>query len=98
MSDFIVSEARKGEAANAGVRAFFERVAREGVDLYLSAIAIGELRQGVEKIRHRGDEVQAQQLGGMHAVRTRSVRPPLTADRSSPSDSGRTPARRRVLR
>ena len=30
--------------------------------LYVSAITIGELRQGVERIRHRGDRSQAQRL------------------------------------
>ena len=58
----VISEARKGAAANAGVHAFFERVAREAASLYLSVITIGELRAGVEKIRHRGDEIQARRL------------------------------------
>jgi predicted nucleic acid-binding protein len=58
----VISEARKGERGNAGVRAFFARISQEEADLYLSAITIGELRQGVERIRHRGDEVQAQRL------------------------------------
>jgi toxin FitB len=55
----VISEIRKGEKANAGVRAFFESVRRDGVDLYLSVVSIGELRQGVERIRHRGDSEQA---------------------------------------
>ena len=58
----VISEARKGDKANAGVRGFFERAARDKVPLYLSAVTIGELRQGVESIRHRGDLVQARQL------------------------------------
>lgn len=58
----VISEARKGAAANAGVQAFFERAARGAANLYLSVITIGELRQGVEKIRHRGDEIQARRL------------------------------------
>lgn len=53
---------RKGEKANSGVRAFFEGAGRDGVDLYLSVVSIGELRQGVERIRHRGDEEQARVL------------------------------------
>jgi predicted nucleic acid-binding protein len=59
----VISEIRKGEKANAGVRAFFESARRGGVDLYLSVVSIGELRQGVERIRHRGDREQAQLLG-----------------------------------
>lgn len=58
----VISEARKGDQANAGVRAFFSRASQEGVELYLSAVTIGELRQGVERIRHRGDRSQAQRL------------------------------------
>lgn len=58
----VISEIRKGGKANAGVRAFFEDASREGVDLYLSVVSIGELRQGVERIRHRGDGDQARLL------------------------------------
>ena len=58
----VISEARKGAKANSGVRAFFESAARDNTPLYLSAITIGELRQGVENIRHRGDAPQAKQL------------------------------------
>lgn len=59
----VISEARKGDNANVGVRAFFSRATGDDIALFLSAITIGELRQGVELIRHRGDENQAQRLG-----------------------------------
>jgi toxin FitB len=58
----VISEARKGEKANAGVRAFFAHAIRDSAPLYLSVITLGELRQGVERIRHRGDVPQAQRL------------------------------------
>ncbi len=58
----IISEARKGAKTNAGVRGFFARAAGDGTALYLSVITLGELRQGVERIRHRGDQTQAQTL------------------------------------
>jgi toxin FitB len=58
----VISEARKGEQGNAGVQAFFSRASQEGADLYLSAVTIGELRQGVERIRYRGDKSQALRL------------------------------------
>ena len=58
----VISEARKGAKANPGVRALFEYAATHNTPLYLSAITIGELRQGVENIRHRGDAAQAKQL------------------------------------
>jgi predicted nucleic acid-binding protein len=58
----VISEARKGDKANSGVRAFFQNAARDDAALYLSAITIGELRQGVEMVRHRGDASQAMRL------------------------------------
>ena len=58
----IISEVRKEEKANPGVRQFFEDADRDHVPLYLSVVTIGELRQGVEIIRHRGDEPQARML------------------------------------
>ena len=58
----VISEARKGDQGNAGVRAFFSQASEEGTELYLSAVTVGELRQGVERIRHRGDKSQAQRL------------------------------------
>ncbi|HKU13380.1 MAG TPA: type II toxin-antitoxin system VapC family toxin [Steroidobacteraceae bacterium] len=58
----VISEARKGGNAHPGVRAFFRDTARDAAPLYLSAITIGELRQGVEAMRHRGDAPQATRL------------------------------------
>jgi predicted nucleic acid-binding protein len=58
----VISELRKGANANHGVRAFFADASRRSVDFYLSAVTIGELRQGIERIRHRGDEAQAKRL------------------------------------
>jgi len=58
----VISEARKGTKANPGVQGFFDQAIRNQTPLYLSAVTIGELRQGVESIRHRGDAPQALQL------------------------------------
>src|ERR1700742_4993402 len=58
----VISEARKRDRANPGVRAFFDLASENATDLYLSAVTIGELRQGVERIRHRGDRTQAAKL------------------------------------
>jgi predicted nucleic acid-binding protein len=55
----VISEARKAEKGNPGVRQFFQDRERDSIPVYLSAITIGELRQGVESVRHRGDEPQA---------------------------------------
>ena len=58
----VISEARKGDKGNAGVREFFRNASRNNLALFLSAITIGELRQGVENIRYRGDSAQAARL------------------------------------
>ncbi|WP_455283571.1 PIN domain-containing protein [Cupriavidus necator] len=58
----VISEARKRERANAGVRAFFRQAAREGAALYLSVLTLGELRRGIALIHHRGDTAQAEAL------------------------------------
>ena len=58
----VISEARKKDKANPGVIAFFKDVAVQGESLYLSVVSVGELRRGVELIRHRGDAQQAAML------------------------------------
>jgi predicted nucleic acid-binding protein len=58
----VISEGRKGEKADRGVRAFFQGARNDGRKLFLSAVTIGELRRGVELIRHRGDTDQAERL------------------------------------
>jgi hypothetical protein len=58
----VVSEIRKKERANKGVRAFFRRAAKEDIDLYMSVVTVGELRRGVEIVRHRGDSAQTAAL------------------------------------
>jgi predicted nucleic acid-binding protein len=58
----IVSETRKKERANPGVLKFFDRVVASGQPVYLSVVSVGELRRGVELIRHRGETDQAKLL------------------------------------
>lgn len=58
----VISEARKGQRADAGVQAFWAAAARDDTPLFLAAVTIGELRRSVELIRHRGDQPQAQLL------------------------------------
>jgi toxin FitB len=58
----VISEARKGDRASEGVVAFFGEVASSGEPLFLSSVTVGELRRGVELIRHRGDTDQAKRL------------------------------------
>jgi predicted nucleic acid-binding protein len=58
----VISEVRKQAKADAGVQRFFARINAEQIPAYLSVITVGELRRGIDLIRHRGDVRQAQQL------------------------------------
>lgn len=58
----VISESRKRSKADSGVRAFFRQAAKEKARVFISVVTVGELRRGVELIRHRGDHRQARQL------------------------------------
>lgn len=58
----VISEIRKGNKANPGVRQFFEEAIETNARLYVSVITIGELRRGVDLIFQRGDMEQGQLL------------------------------------
>lgn len=58
----VISEARKADKADAGVRGFLRGAAEQRQRLFLSVVTLGELRRGVELIRYRGDAEQAQRL------------------------------------
>jgi predicted nucleic acid-binding protein len=58
----VISEARKRAKANRGVRRFFDKVRAHDEPLFVSVITIGEIRRGIEIIRHRGDNPQARRL------------------------------------
>lgn len=58
----VISEIRKGQKADAGVQQFFSQLDTSKTPAYLSVITIGELRRGIEKIRHRNDIQQATEL------------------------------------
>lgn len=55
----VISELRKGVRCHPAVRAFFDRAPADS--LFLSALTLGELRKGIEQIRHR-DHGQAERL------------------------------------
>jgi len=55
----ILSELRKESRCNTAVRQWFEEAASE--DLFISVLVLGEIRQGVERIRQR-DPAQARAL------------------------------------
>ena len=58
----VVSEARKRDKANRGVARFFDKARADGDAVYVSVITVGEIRRGIELIRHRGDLRQARRL------------------------------------
>ena len=57
----VVSELRRGDAANAGVINWFD--AQSPRDLFLSVMTVGEIRQGIEQLRKK-DKPQASMLDG----------------------------------
>jgi predicted nucleic acid-binding protein len=58
----VISEIRKRNKANKGVKKFFKTAEKHKFDLYISVITVGELRRGVSIINHRGDIDQAKKL------------------------------------
>jgi len=58
----VISELRKRERANPGVRVFVQRLVEEQAQVYLSVVTLGELRRAVDLIRHRGDTGKAAAL------------------------------------
>jgi predicted nucleic acid-binding protein len=53
----VISELRKGERANANLRAWFSGLDDE--QIYLSVLTIGEIRRGVESVRRRDPDSAA---------------------------------------
>ena len=58
----VISELRKKEKSNQGVITFFQHLNRSNTNAFLSAVTLGELRRGIELIRHRKDFTQANLL------------------------------------
>lgn len=55
----VLSEVQKGERADPGVRDWYTSV--DPGDLYVSVLILGEIRQGIERLRRR-DPSQAERL------------------------------------
>lgn len=55
----VISEIRKKDKANPGVKQFFKQAAKQNYTLFLSVITVGELQRGVQLIKQRGDHKQA---------------------------------------
>ncbi len=64
----ILSELRKGSRCDSDVRAWLEGAAAE--ELFVSVLVLGEIRQGIERVRHR-DPAQVRTLEKwLHRLRT----------------------------
>jgi toxin FitB len=53
----VISELRKGERADANVKAWFDQLGDE--EIYLSVLTIGEIRRGIESVRRRDPDAAA---------------------------------------
>ena len=75
----VISELRKGARANARVLNWFRSA--DATALYLSVLVIGELRQGVERLRRRDPPAAAKLDRWLHELIERH------ADRTLPVDA-----------
>lgn len=75
----VLSELRKGTRCDHGVSEWFAKVAED--ELYLSVLVLGEVRRGIERLRHR-DPAQASALEGwLRTVSSAFVERILPVDR-----------------
>jgi predicted nucleic acid-binding protein len=61
----VLSELRKGERADAKVRAWF--AAADDQSLFVSVLVVGEIRRGIERVRKR--DVERTGVGVMNPFR-----------------------------
>jgi predicted nucleic acid-binding protein len=88
----VVSELRKGERAHPSVRAWFESV--NDFEIHLSALVVGELRCGIEKIRGRDAKRAAALERWLHRVTREHADRILPIDRRVAEQWGRFSAER----
>ena len=83
----IVSELRKGERADTGVRAWFGSV--DDPEIFLSVLTLGELRRGIDSVARR-DRTRALALNRwFHALATQFESRMLPVDRAVAEEWGR---------
>jgi toxin FitB len=84
----VISELRKGERANANVRAWFDGLDDE--EIYLSVLTIGEIRRGVESVRRRDPDSAAALDGWLARLDEAHGDRILPVDRAVAEEWGRT--------
>ncbi|KNH08763.1 VapC toxin protein [Candidatus Burkholderia brachyanthoides] len=58
----VISETRRDDRANDGVREFFSQVGAGENSIHLLVVTVAELRQGIFRLRHKGDDRQARTI------------------------------------
>jgi hypothetical protein len=90
----IISEVRKGSRCNSKVAAWYGSI--EGTKIYLSVLALGEIRKGLEHIR-RSDRTRARTLDiWLAAIATSFADRILPIDQAIADEWGRMSAKRPV--
>lgn len=64
----VISELRRGQHAQASVVTWFSSL--DPREIYLSVVTVGEIRKGIERIRHRGDDEATRSLDDWLATLT----------------------------
>lgn len=83
----IISETRKASRMDGGLRRWLSSV--DGEDLYISALVLGEIRLGIERLRRR-DRIQAEELEHwLGRLRRDYVDKVLTVDAEAAEEWGR---------
>ena len=83
----IVSELRKGERADTGVRAWFGSV--DDPEIFLSVLTLGELRRGIESVARRDRDRALALNRWFHVLATQFESRMLAVDRAVAEEWGR---------
>lgn len=83
----VISELRKGERADPGVTSWFAGLADE--EVFLSALTLGEIRRGIERIRRRDPKAAAMLESWLGRVAEQHRDRVLPVDRAIADEWGR---------
>jgi predicted nucleic acid-binding protein len=84
----VLSELRKGERCHPNVARWYESLSTE--EIFLSVLALGEIRSGIERIRRRGDAKSVRALEAwLRALATHHADRILPIDQAVAEEWGR---------